>query len=519
MPSCVFFSSPFLFLVFIMVVPYSNRTVVATLPSLALALKPATVKEVIADLALQCPHESVLECVQLIKGRTLRIVFPSTDVMEDIVTGGLAFRSHQIVFKTPSVYKWVTLMDLPYGIPESEIKTALSRFGQTAHVKSESYMGLYTGTRLVKIEIKKAIPSRVMVAGHLCTVFYRGQMRSCFRCGQPGHEAKSCPSKTSAPPDGGRQREEEHVPPSRDKESPRGEGMSTDPPSSPKTFAEVVISPGTKGSPPVKEVTTHEGMNTTPPTSPPDFPSVTDSEWTDTEGSVQSQTQTGITTDENIRDRSPLSKLSTSSATATPTSVVPTIVLLDVETPTSAVPTIVSPDIFTSGNDETLHSAVSSAIPDGQPPRQLADEPSYTSNSGTVWTDWVVDVSPEIQDAQPKKQLTEDLPSMDTSTPPSDSGASSAKVGSLKTRRRAHYPVHQKGKLASCIRQRTAPTLPGKRKAKCRPPPDPPYTPLVTDSGYLVTTTPGGTSPGRPKRPDTGAVGAISPSPSSDTHP
>ena len=138
-----------------MVVPYSNRAVVASLPTLALASKPATVKEVIADLAQQCPHESALECVQLIKGRTLRIVFPSSDILEDMMTVGLTFRSHPIVFKTPSVYKWVTLMDLPYGIPEGEIKTALSKFGQPSHVKSESYMGLYTGTRLVKIEIKK----------------------------------------------------------------------------------------------------------------------------------------------------------------------------------------------------------------------------------------------------------------------------------------------------------------------------------------------------------------------------
>ena len=64
-----------------MVIPYANRVAVAS--------KPATLKEIIADLAQQCPHESVLESVQLIKGRTLRVVFPSSDVMEDIVTGGL----------------------------------------------------------------------------------------------------------------------------------------------------------------------------------------------------------------------------------------------------------------------------------------------------------------------------------------------------------------------------------------------------------------------------------------------
>ena len=220
-----------------MVVPYANRAGVATLPALALASKPASGKEIIEDFAKQCPHETALECVQLIKGRTLRVIFPSAIIMEDITSGGLTFRSHPLQFKTPSVSKMVTLLDLPYGIPESEIKTVLSKFGQVAYIRAETYMGLYTGTRLIKMDVKTAIPSRVTVAGHLCTVFYRGQVRSCFRCGLAGHEAKSCPRRQTAPPGGS-------VPPSQEEPPSRhGERMSTTPPSSPRTFAEVVASP------------------------------------------------------------------------------------------------------------------------------------------------------------------------------------------------------------------------------------------------------------------------------------
>ena len=225
-----------------MVIPYANRAAVASLPSLALASKPATVKEVIEDFAKQVPLERALECVQLIKGRTIRVVFPSAHMMEEMVHTGLTFREHPIQFKLPSVFHWVTLLDLPYGIPEVEVKTALSRFGQIAHINSESYMGLYTGTRLIKIELKTAIPSRIVVAGHVCTTFYKGQVRSCFRCGRTGHEAKKCPGRQQTPPSGNEPGNEESVPPTEPSPS-QGARMATTPPKSPRTFAEVVASP------------------------------------------------------------------------------------------------------------------------------------------------------------------------------------------------------------------------------------------------------------------------------------
>ena len=234
-----------------MVVPYANRAAMGSLPTLALASKPATVKEAIEDFAKQVPLERALQCVQLIKGRTIRVVFPSARKMEVMVHMGLTFGEHPIVFKTPSVFHWVTLLDLPCGIPEAEIRTALTKFGQIDKVNSESYMGLYTGTRLVKIELKFAIPSPVIVAGHVWTTFYKGQVRSCFRCGLTGHEAKKCPGRQQAPPGGNGTGEEEAVPPTepsaQSEHAPSQEArMATTLPTSPRTFAEVVASPHRK---------------------------------------------------------------------------------------------------------------------------------------------------------------------------------------------------------------------------------------------------------------------------------
>ena len=181
-----------------MVVPFANRAAVAVLPGLALlSKKPATVKEVIEDFSKQVPspHKASLECIQLVKGKTIKVHFPSANIMEDILHSGLTFRGHPLEFKDPSQHRWVTLLDLPYGIPPASISSSLVKYGKIKEIKSESHLGVYTGARLLLMDVTVAIPSRVRIAGHDCTIFYRGQVRSCFKCGVTGHEAKKCPRK------------------------------------------------------------------------------------------------------------------------------------------------------------------------------------------------------------------------------------------------------------------------------------------------------------------------------------
>ena len=318
MPSCVYFFGSTS-----MVVPFSNRAAVARIPELALVKGPATVKEVIDDFAKQCqPFSSVLECVQLVRGRTLRIHFPNTYVREDITSGGLTFRGHPLAFTVPTSSKWVSVLDLPYGTPEGEISSALSKFGQIASIRSETYKGLYTGTKLVKMTIKSAIPSRLAIAGHVCTVFYRGQVRSCFRCGVSGHEAKKCPRKASTQLADSR-------PAASIPDEPTG-AMLTTPPSSPRSFANVVsgqdpptviatpsprrVSPVTLPLPssPTPGPVTVSSMDMDMPSNKRPYSPVSESEWTDTDEGDRSrprleakQPTAPTLLDENIRDRSP----------------------------------------------------------------------------------------------------------------------------------------------------------------------------------------------------------------------
>ena len=79
----------------IMVVPFVNQAAIADISPLALAKGKVTVKEVVDDFATQCePYRSMFEWVQVVKGNCLRIHFPSEDVKEDILAGGLSFRDH-----------------------------------------------------------------------------------------------------------------------------------------------------------------------------------------------------------------------------------------------------------------------------------------------------------------------------------------------------------------------------------------------------------------------------------------
>ena len=51
------------------------------------------------------------------------------------------------------------------------------------------------------MEISKDIPTWLHIAGHWCFVHYRGQKRTCFQCGEEGHQRDKCPRRqVSAPP-------------------------------------------------------------------------------------------------------------------------------------------------------------------------------------------------------------------------------------------------------------------------------------------------------------------------------
>ena len=198
----------FLYLiVIIMPVPYSNRTVDIIIPDIALKDKPklsCNCSEICGELIQQVPElKSYVECLLWLSNSKVRVTFTSGAKMEDFLHLGVTFRGQPLTFRSVSrpqnFIKRVTILRLAYGIPEEEVKKALSPYGYVSKIEFTSVQGIRIGSRTVYMTILKPIPSQLTISGHTCLLFYRGQIRTCFKCGKPGHSHGDCPGPSTGP--------------------------------------------------------------------------------------------------------------------------------------------------------------------------------------------------------------------------------------------------------------------------------------------------------------------------------
>ena len=182
-------------------IPFINKTVDILIPE-PIEARDVNVREVIDEFRGQVDdYTSFFEAIVFMAPGRFRVTFKSARKMEIAQNSGLIVRGYPVEFKSVSPYKWVNITRLSYGIPEAAIQEVLRPYGKIRLVKSEVYSNIYTGVRQVLMEITKDIPTRVNIAGHWCFVHYRGQKRTCFDCGEEGHQRDKCPrKKTSVPP-------------------------------------------------------------------------------------------------------------------------------------------------------------------------------------------------------------------------------------------------------------------------------------------------------------------------------
>ncbi|CAN8005519.1 unnamed protein product, partial [Ixodes hexagonus] len=90
---------------------------------------------------------------------------------------------------------YVSVFRLPPYVPDEALQTALGAYGKILSVNHPTYKDrptLFTGTRVVRMEMAKPVPNFVTVAGHRVMMEYRGMKRVCARCGLEGHFGATC---------------------------------------------------------------------------------------------------------------------------------------------------------------------------------------------------------------------------------------------------------------------------------------------------------------------------------------
>ena len=183
-------------------VPYVNRTSDILLSD-QLDIHQVNVREVIDEFRSQTnDFKEMFEAFVYMAPGRFRVNCKNAGKLEVAENFGYAVRGLPVTFKAVSLYKWVNISRLSYGILDDAISTASAPYGAIKLIKSEQYSNVYTGVRNVLMEVKHEIPARLRIAGHWCGIYYKGQKRLCFTCRQEGHFTNKCPSRNveSVPP-------------------------------------------------------------------------------------------------------------------------------------------------------------------------------------------------------------------------------------------------------------------------------------------------------------------------------
>lgn len=94
---------------------------------------------------------------------------------------------------------YVRVLDLPFHFPNSKVLEALKIYGEpVSSIEYETWKNRPTvsnGTRVVRMNLTKQIPSFVYLFGVPAVIIYTGQVPTCAFCSDPAHKVKNCPKK------------------------------------------------------------------------------------------------------------------------------------------------------------------------------------------------------------------------------------------------------------------------------------------------------------------------------------
>ena len=91
----------------------------------------------------------------------------------------------------------ITIRNVPFEFPEYVLKSILSEYGHVYNIRAQTYTsgplnGILNGNRTALMTLRKPIPSSLVFEGVMFMISYRGQLRTCLKCGFSGHLAAHC---------------------------------------------------------------------------------------------------------------------------------------------------------------------------------------------------------------------------------------------------------------------------------------------------------------------------------------
>ena len=159
---------------------------------------PITGEEICASLKMVAKHiEAVVP-----KGRNAwEVVFRTEDVATGLEVTGIVLRGRSIELgrRFPGG-TWIRVRGLPLETADVTVECIFKNFGSVVsgpHHVTWRGTTIKTGDRTLKVKLTREIPQSFSTLGgkSKVTVRYRDQPKTCFSCGETGHERRDCPTQ------------------------------------------------------------------------------------------------------------------------------------------------------------------------------------------------------------------------------------------------------------------------------------------------------------------------------------
>lgn len=163
-------------------------------------LQDVAVGSVVDAIILAVGSPQQLECIQLISPKKFLVSFRSVESAEffhRVSAPALCVTGARPTSRwLGSERKRLRVSFLPNAVPNTELVNALEKYGRVIQVTDETYANrpvcIKTGTRLVDMDMIRAVPNILTVCGFSVPVTYRGVVTQCRRCQQSGHLKADC---------------------------------------------------------------------------------------------------------------------------------------------------------------------------------------------------------------------------------------------------------------------------------------------------------------------------------------